>query len=466
MVRDFTERKREEIYEILDAIDHKEWKPFMTWCGGRAGDFGEWADKLGIPSYTRQIDNYQSRILETNESTRNQIDRIFANVAETDRRYAEIFRNHQEIVKEQMARVQAMTEAMRSASSTGHMRTMLLSEREEDSMSDREKRILSGQEILMRRLEGEGVSPEECKKICDMIMENNPNMLIDLYITDCYSGVDSDKVYRIIKEYYEEHKNDEKLDYAEEILRRYLTAQGIVDAEEQQDIIDMIRANQPNMLLSLYITDCYSSADSKAVRKAIVDYYDKHKMDITIDDVKNIDLGEGMDQTQKETFVACWNMLGQMELSENQIIAVMANMYAESRFSATNAQESYGYKGLYDDYEYKTDDGVGFGICQWALEARKVALEEFANANGGSVYDLETQLAFFQYEMQGEFAGKWEDFLSEPSRDEAVKYFWSSIEITGASMKGEGNFKYEEELKQRTGYADDIADWYETTFSD
>ena len=119
MIRDFSNAKKEELYRNLDVIDNKEWRPFMIWCGGRAGEFGVWADKLGISSYTKQIDNYQNRVLNTNDSTRNQIDVIFENVTETDRRYAEIFCGHAETVKEQMARVQVMTEVMEVVNSSG-----------------------------------------------------------------------------------------------------------------------------------------------------------------------------------------------------------------------------------------------------------------------------------------------------------------------------------------------------------
>lgn len=114
MIRDFSEEKRKELYDALEIVDNKEWKPFMAWCGGRAGEFGVWADRLGISSYTRRIDDYQNRILDTNNSTRNQIDVIFDNVAETDIRYAEIFRGYAEIVKEQVAQIQALAEVMRS----------------------------------------------------------------------------------------------------------------------------------------------------------------------------------------------------------------------------------------------------------------------------------------------------------------------------------------------------------------
>lgn len=119
MIRDFSEEKKEELYRNLDVIDNKEWKPFMIWCGGRAGEFGVWADKLGISSYTKQIDNYQNRVLDINDSTRNQIDVIFENVAETDRRYAEILREYAETVKEQIARIQVMTEVMESINNSG-----------------------------------------------------------------------------------------------------------------------------------------------------------------------------------------------------------------------------------------------------------------------------------------------------------------------------------------------------------
>ena len=217
------------------------------------------------------------------------------------------------------------------------------------------------------------------------------------------------------------------------------------------------------MLINLYITDCNSGADAGRVYEVIKDYYKKHKMDITIEDVKDLDLGEGMDQTQRETFVACWNTLGQMGLSKEQIIAVMANIYAESRFSATNAQDSYGYWDLYDDYKFEINDGVGYGICQWTEESRKTELENFANINGGSVYDLETQLNYFQYEMEeGICKNSWVNFLSQNGRNDAVEIFWNSIEISWESLQGKGTPIYEEELEDRIGFADNIAEWYET----
>ena len=359
MIRDFSEEKKKELYETLEIVDNKEWKPFMEWCGGRTSEFGVLADKLGISSYTRQIDSYQNRILDTNNSIRNQIDVIFENVAETDHRFAEFLRECAEIVKEQVARIRLMVEVMKLAYEIGLDNVNMLFEMEQNSVNQREEMSLKGRKILLRWLKSKkDIDPSEWEKLCDIIMENQSDMLINMYITNCYSSTDTKKVYAAIK-----------------------------------------------------------------------DYYNKHKMDISIDDVKDLDLGEGMDQIQKETFVACWNMLGQMELSKEQIIAVMANIYAESRFSATNAQESYGYTGLYDEYEFKEDDGVGYGICQWTLESRKEQLLEYANNTGGSVYNLDTQLNYFKYEMEeGICAGYWENFLSKETTYDAMYYFMDQIE--------------------------------------
>lgn len=114
MIREFSEEKKEELYAALYAIDIKDWKPFQVWCGSRVSEFGDWVDKLGIQTYMVKVDAYQNKILNMNSSTRNQIDIIFENVAEVDRRYAGIFREHAETVRGQIAQVQAMIQVMRA----------------------------------------------------------------------------------------------------------------------------------------------------------------------------------------------------------------------------------------------------------------------------------------------------------------------------------------------------------------
>lgn len=157
------------------------------------------------------VDAYQNRILEINNSTRRQIDIIFANVAEVDRRYAQIFREHAEVVKGQIAQVQAMIDVMRAVNGE-----------DED-----------GQEI--------------------------------------YTDENVSITYAVKK--YIKNQGEDKEEYGKQILPNRLIAQGITDPTEQQKIIDMIAEQKPDMLVNLYITDCYSSADSKAVMEGIMEYY-------------------------------------------------------------------------------------------------------------------------------------------------------------------------------------------------
>ena len=396
MVRDFSREKREELYKALDTMDEREWKPFLEWCGGRAEEFGEWAERLGISSHMRQVDNFQDRILEVNDSARNQIDAVFEGVAEMDRRYAETFRGHVETVKGQIKRVQVMLQAMQSADGAGLDVKVLSHDRDPQPGVPREELVERGQRVL----------------------------------------------------------------------RSYLRVRGVTDPAEQQKVCGWIMERQPGMLVSLYLEDYHGDEGASTTYHSMMEHYAKHKMDITIEDLEGLDVGEKLDQKQKETFVACWNRLGQMGASKEQIIAAMANIRVESIFSATNAENRFGYKKLYDDdYEFQIEDHVGYGILQWAHKDRKGELLKFANDNNGSVYDLETQLDYFQYEMEvWQYKGKWKKFLEINDRDEAVKFFWDSIEITGASLLKEGHPEYDASLKVRRNHADKIAAWYEKTF--
>ena len=85
--------------------------------------------------------------------------------------------------------------------------------------------VTSGLEILSRRLEGEkGMDSDEKEWICTYIRLCQPSMLINLYITDCYSGMDANKVYDIIMEFYRNHTSGKYFypaEYIEGIIMDY-----------------------------------------------------------------------------------------------------------------------------------------------------------------------------------------------------------------------------------------------------
>ncbi|MBD5536743.1 MAG: hypothetical protein HDQ99_14020 [Lachnospiraceae bacterium] len=277
MVRDFSQAKKEELSRALDLIDDREWKPFMEWCGGRAGEFGEWADRLGIASYTKQIDDYQNKVLEVSSSTREQMDIVFENTAETDRRYAEIFRGYAETVQEQIKRVQTMIQVMQSANRNGTEIKMTACGTDPQAGVPYEERLENGRRVLESYLKVRGITnPEELQRICDLIMERQPNMLINLYYAD-YNSMAADKAYDLIMDYYSIHKNDRELEYAEGLLDGYLESKGYTNAVERQFIIAMIREEQAQQLLDLYYINLDSPLNCEAIVEDMEKYYAENR---------------------------------------------------------------------------------------------------------------------------------------------------------------------------------------------
>ena len=83
-----------------------------------------------------------------------------------------------------------------------------------------------------------------------------------------------------------------------------------------------------------------------------------------------------------------------------QAAALMSSIYAESAFCPYNVQ---GKDGVDDrgNYNYRTNDGVGFGLAQWTSSGRKAALRRHAIAAGDAnlVWDFDIQMAFMKGEI-------------------------------------------------------------------
>ena len=286
MVREFSEEKKEELYRILTSLDDRPCGSFLEWCGSRRYEFGDWMDRLSIPSYMGKIDQFETRITDMNASIRSQIDTVFSNVYAIDRKYGEIFQNYAEIVKGQKQLVDDMREILRSGNDSREKEGTEESTEDKylfvitDEKIDRyiavlEKKKAEEDELLDKYLQANGYANSvERQRIINMIRENRPELLTNLYLTNLNSSSTSNSIFQQIMLYYKEHKNDKKLEMAEEILRNYLGERGI-DPKKQQEIVDVIRTNNSDILLNLYITSCYSSADMEAVLRVIMKKYEQ-----------------------------------------------------------------------------------------------------------------------------------------------------------------------------------------------
>lgn len=87
-------------------------------------------------------------------------------------------------------------------------------------------------------------------------------------------------------------------------------------------------------------------------------------------------------------------------LADFQAAGLMSSIQAESGFCPYNAQ---GIGGADDrgHYLFRTDDSVGFGLCQWTSSGRKSALRSLAASRGSEdlVWDFDTQMSFMGGEI-------------------------------------------------------------------
>jgi peptidoglycan hydrolase-like protein with peptidoglycan-binding domain len=140
----------------------------------------------------------------------------------------------------------------------------------------------------------------------------------------------------------------------------------------------------------------------------------------------------GLDYTEKANFARTWAFLREgMGLTAVQASGVMGNMYAESRFSSDNAYDGY-YPGDHNSsYSYNANDGIAYGLIQWASSSRKQGLQSEANVMGLSVSDINAQFAYFRKEMNGAYSTPWNNIKSYNSVNSVSDEFLNKIEVAG-----------------------------------
>lgn len=155
----------------------------------------------------------------------------------------------------------------------------------------------------------------------------------------------------------------------------------------------------------------------------------------TSDGIDEITSSFGLDSAQANNFALTWTFLKEgMGLTDAQASGVMGNIYHESRFSSTNAQDSYGYSGIYNtNYSYSTTDGVGYGLMQWTYYSRKEDLSEIASDMGLSVGDINAQFAMMKYESENTYRTGWNNLKACTSHATATEVVLNQIEQCSTS---------------------------------
>ena len=127
-----------------------------------------------------------------------------------------------------------------------------------------------------------------------------------------------------------------------------------------------------------------------------------------------------------------WNYLISKGLTQAGAAGLMGNLFAESGLNPKNLQNSYEKKLGYNDETYTqavdnltytnfVKDAAGYGLAQWTYWTRKQRLLKFAKQSNKSVGDLDIQLDFLMYELQGSYRSLFDLLRTTDSVKEASK---------------------------------------------
>ena len=88
MKRDFSETAKQELIELVKQVESENWCDFTDWMGDRWYDFESWIGTLNIQNYINDVNAYHKKVIDKNNTTVEEIERIFGEVQNVDSSYA------------------------------------------------------------------------------------------------------------------------------------------------------------------------------------------------------------------------------------------------------------------------------------------------------------------------------------------------------------------------------------------
>lgn len=111
MIRDFSQEAKETLYTQIDNVAPDG---FMESVGDFFGDLGlevqSWIGELCINSYLDNVAKYHEKVLDKNNTTKKDIDKIFQKVASVDNSYVENFQNITDTMTQYRQYISTMSE--------------------------------------------------------------------------------------------------------------------------------------------------------------------------------------------------------------------------------------------------------------------------------------------------------------------------------------------------------------------
>ena len=93
VTRDFSERSKQQLLNLVSEVENEKWCDFTDWVGDRWYDFEGWIGSLDIRRYINNVNEYHKKVIDKNNTSKETIEKIFAEVTAIDTSYGTIFGN-------------------------------------------------------------------------------------------------------------------------------------------------------------------------------------------------------------------------------------------------------------------------------------------------------------------------------------------------------------------------------------
>lgn len=87
MKRDFSDSAYNELIRLIGEVESEKWCDFTDWIGDGWYGFQEWIGVLNIDHYINDVNSYHKKVIDKNNTSKETIDAIFADVKNIDKNY-------------------------------------------------------------------------------------------------------------------------------------------------------------------------------------------------------------------------------------------------------------------------------------------------------------------------------------------------------------------------------------------
>lgn len=91
MYRDFSAKSKQNLLGLVSQVENEKLCDFTDWVGDRWFDFTSWIGQLNIRNYINNVNTYHKKVIDKNNATKEEIEKIFATVESVDNSYKNVF---------------------------------------------------------------------------------------------------------------------------------------------------------------------------------------------------------------------------------------------------------------------------------------------------------------------------------------------------------------------------------------